>query len=60
MQVLRVKLPEKFILFVYLEKELNWWIPTEKIIFATRKPKECVIEDGKLVKLVYQDGYAIT
>jgi hypothetical protein len=43
-----------------LAQEVNWWCPTEQTVFVTRKPKECIIEDGKLVKLIYQDGYTIT
>jgi hypothetical protein len=60
MQVLRVEAPKQLLPYMLLAQEINWWFPTEETVYATRKPKECIIEDGKLVKLIYQDGYTIT
>jgi hypothetical protein len=57
MQVLRVEAPKAFL---PLAQEVNWWLPTEETVFVTRKLKECVVKNNKLVKLVYQNGYTIT
>jgi hypothetical protein len=59
MQVLRIKAPKQFVTFMLLAQEVNWWIPIEKTVYATRKPKECVVKDDKLLKLTYQDNYTI-
>jgi hypothetical protein len=59
MQVLRIETPKPIVLFMLLAQEINWWFPAEQTVFATRKPKECIVEDGKLVKLVYQDNHTI-
>jgi hypothetical protein len=60
MQVLRVEAPKQFALLMLLSQEVNWWTPTKETVFVTRKPKECIVENNKLVKLVYQDNYTIT
>jgi hypothetical protein len=60
MQVLRMEASKSLILLILLAQEVNWWIPTEKTVYVTRKPKECIIKYGKLLKLVYQDNYTIT
>jgi hypothetical protein len=60
MQVLRVEAPKQFALLMLLAQEVNWWFLAEQTVFVTRKPKECVFEDGKLIKLVFQDDYTIT
>jgi hypothetical protein len=60
MQVLRIETAKQFVvLFMLLSQEVNWWFPTEKTVYATKKPKECVFEKRKFVKLVYQDNYTI-
>jgi hypothetical protein len=59
MQVLRMEAVKQITPFNLLVRQINWWFPTEQTILVTRKPKECVIKDGKLVKLVYQDGYTV-
>jgi hypothetical protein len=59
MQVLRIETPKPTVSFILLAQEVNWWFSTKQAVFATRKPKECIVEDGKLVKLVCQDGYTI-
>lgn len=46
-------------MMMLLAKEVNWWFPAEQTVYVIRKPKECVIKDGKFVKLVYQDGYTV-
>jgi hypothetical protein len=60
MQVLRIESPKQILLFILLAQEVNWWFPTEKTVFVTKKPKECIIEDGKFIKLIFQDNYIIT
>jgi hypothetical protein len=60
MQVLRLKISKTFISFMLLAQEINWWFSTEETVYVTRKPRECIVKDGKLVKLVYQDNYTIT
>jgi hypothetical protein len=60
MQVLRIEAPKQFVPFMLLAQEVNWWIPTEQTVYATKKPKECIVEDWKFVKLVYQDNCTIT
>jgi hypothetical protein len=60
MQVLRVEAPKLFASFMLLAQEITWWFSSEQTVFITRKPKECIVEDGKVVKLVYQDNYTIT
>jgi hypothetical protein len=60
MQLLRIESYKSLILYMLLAQEVNWWCPTEQTVFVTRKPKECVIKDNQLIKLVYQDGYTIT
>jgi hypothetical protein len=60
MQVLRMEFPKPTVPFMLLAQEINWWFSTEETIFATRKPKECIIKDEELVKVVYQDSYTIT
>jgi hypothetical protein len=60
MQVLRMESPKSTVPFMLLAQEVNWWFPTEETVYATRKPKECVFENGKFVKLVYQDGCITT
>jgi hypothetical protein len=60
MQVLRVKTPKSLVPLILLAQEIDWWFPTEETVYAVRKPKECVLENKKLVKLVYQDNYTIT
>jgi hypothetical protein len=57
MQVLRVEAPKQLVPYILLAQEVNCWLPTEQTVFVTRKPKECIVENGKFVKLVYQDGY---
>jgi hypothetical protein len=52
--------PKKTIHFMLLAQEINWWFPSEQTVYVVRKPKECVLENKKLVKLVYQDNYTIT
>jgi hypothetical protein len=59
MQVLRVEIIKPLVIMMLLVQEVNWWIPTGENIYATRKPKKCIVKDGELVKLVYQDGYTI-
>jgi hypothetical protein len=58
-QVLRMEAPKQLVPLILLAKQINWWFPTEQTIFVTKKPKEFVFEDGKLIKLVYQDGYTV-
>jgi hypothetical protein len=58
-QVLRIEFPKKTVPLMLLAQEVNWWIPAEQTVYVVRKPKECVLENGKFVKLVYQDGYTI-
>jgi hypothetical protein len=60
MQILRIEIDKLFIPLILLSQEVNCWIPTEKIVYVTKKPKECIVENGKFVKLIYQDGYTIT
>jgi hypothetical protein len=60
MQVLRVEVPKRFAPYMLLAQEVNWWLPTEQTVYIVRKPKEYVFENGKFVKLIYQDGYTIT
>jgi hypothetical protein len=60
MQVLRIETYKSSISHMLLAQEVNWWIPTEKTIYATRKPKECIFEKGKFVKITFQDNYTIT
>jgi hypothetical protein len=60
MQVLRMEAPKQFVPFMLLAQEINWWFLLEKTVFVTRKPKEFVFKDRKLVKLVCQDNYTIT
>jgi hypothetical protein len=60
MQVLRMEAPKPSILLMLLAQETNWWFPAEQTVCVVRKPKECIVKNGKLVKLVYQDGYTIT
>jgi hypothetical protein len=60
MQVLRIEAHKQFALLMLLAQEVNLWFPAEQTVFAIRKPKEFIVEDGKLVKLVYQDNYTIT
>jgi hypothetical protein len=60
MQTLRIKTSKAYIPYILLAQEVNWWFPTEETIYVTKKPKECVVVNGKFVKLVYQDNYAIT
>jgi hypothetical protein len=59
MQVLRARLPEVLISFMLLAQEMNWWLPTEKTVYITKKPKEIVLKNGEFVKLIYQDNYAM-
>jgi hypothetical protein len=60
MQVLRMEAPKQLVPLMLLAQEVNWWFSAEQTVFVTRKPKECVLENKKLVKLVYQDNYTIT
>jgi hypothetical protein len=60
MQVLRVEAAKIFIPFMLFFQEINLWIPTEKTVYVTRKLKECVLEDGEVVKIVFRDNYTIT
>jgi hypothetical protein len=60
MQVLRMEAPKSTIPYMLLAQEVNWWFLLEKTVFVTRKPKECIVENGEIVKLVYQDNYTIT
>jgi hypothetical protein len=60
MQVLRVEAPKQFVPFMLLAQEVNWWFPAEETVYVIRKPKECVVEDNKLVKITFQDNYTIT
>jgi hypothetical protein len=59
MQVLRVEAPKTLVPYMLLTQEVNWWFAIEETVYVVRKPKECIVEDGKLVKLVYQDGYTV-
>jgi hypothetical protein len=59
MQVLRVKISKSLVYCMFLTQEVYWWFPTEKNIYATRKPKECIVENNKLVKITFQDNYTI-
>jgi hypothetical protein len=58
-QVLRVKLPEQLIFLFLLAQEVNWWFPTRKTIYVVKKPKEYVMKDSRLIKLVYQNDYVM-
>jgi hypothetical protein len=60
MQVLRMESPKSTIPYMLLAQEVNWWFPTEQKVFVTRKPKECILKDGKVVKMVCQDDYILT
>jgi hypothetical protein len=60
MQVLRLKLHKHLISLMFLAQEINWWLLTEQIVYVVKKPKECIVEDGKLIKLVFQNDYTIT
>jgi hypothetical protein len=60
MQVLRVRLSKVLIPYILLVQEINWWFPTEETIFVVKKPKEYIVKNNELVKLVYQDNYTIT
>jgi hypothetical protein len=60
MQVLRVEIPKILIKLMFLAQEVNWWFPAEETVYVVRKPKECIIEYGKFVKLVYQDDYTFS
>jgi hypothetical protein len=60
MQVLRVESPTTLMELMLLAQEVNCWFPTKETIYATRKPKECIFENGRFVKLVHQDNYTIT
>jgi hypothetical protein len=60
MQVLRVEVPKLFVPYMLLAQEINWWLSTEQAVYIVRKPKEYVFEDGKFVKLIYQDDYILT
>jgi hypothetical protein len=59
MQVLRVEAIKILVPMMLLAQEVNWWIVIEKTIYAIRKPKEYIVENNKVVKVVYQDGYVI-
>jgi hypothetical protein len=59
MQVLRIKIDKSFAPLILLTQQINWWIPIEKTIYATRKPKECIVKNNKFVKIVFQDNHVI-
>jgi hypothetical protein len=60
MQVLRTEIVKPLVLYMLLAQEVNWYYLTEEFVYVIRKPKECIVKNNKLVKLVYQDGYTIT
>jgi hypothetical protein len=60
MQVLRIEIPKLFIPYILLAQEVNWVALLEETIFVTRKPKECIFENNKFVKIIFQDNYTIT
>jgi hypothetical protein len=59
MQVLRLELPKVFTPMILLSHDVNLWIPTEKIVYVTRKPKKIVVKNNKFIKMVYQDECVI-
>jgi hypothetical protein len=60
MQVLRIEAPKQLLPYMLLAKEVNWWFPTEETVFATNKPKEFIMKDNKLVKIMFRDNSTIT
>jgi hypothetical protein len=59
MQVLRMESPKPLVPRMLLAQEVNWWFPTEKTVYVTRKPKEFIVKNNELINIVYQDGFIL-
>jgi hypothetical protein len=59
MQVLRLEAAKPIAPLILLAQEVHWWFSTEEVVYATRKLKECIVENNKIVKIVFQDNYTI-